>query len=217
MALIVNEIFTSFQGEGAFIGRKSLFIRLQGCNLACSWCDSKYSVSKQGGIELSFQEMLNYYIKGEFNNVVITGGEPLIQQHDPEFNKMIDYFISADKTIEIETNGTIIPDFPGKDTVMFNVSPKLENSGMGEHFSYEALKWFADNYQHFKFVVDPYDENCLGEIYALQDEFKIEDAEIYLMAEGVTKEEVTKGTIELMQMDHPFNVTTRAHILFNVK
>lgn len=217
MALFVNEVFTSFQGEGPFIGRKSLFIRLQGCNLACKWCDSKFSISKQGGIELTFQEMLNYYIKGEFNNVVITGGEPLIQQHDPEFHMMIDYFIRADKTIEIETNGTIMPDFQGMEQVMFNVSPKLENSGMGKFFSSEALKWFADNYHDFKFVVNPQDPYCLSEIYTMQDSFMIKDESIYLMAEGTTPEKVIAGTTALMDMDHPFNVTTRAHILFNVK
>lgn len=218
MPLFVNEIFNSFQGEGPFIGRRSLFIRLQGCNLACSWCDSKFSISKQGGLEYSFKEMLDYYIKGEYNNVVITGGEPLIQQQDPEFHKMIDYFTQADKTIEIETNGTIMPDLLYRwDNVMFNVSPKLENSGMQKFFSSEALKWFSDNYHEFKFVVNPFDPYCLREIYAMQDAFMIRNESIYLMAEGITLDEVLEGTTALMDMDHPFNVTTRAHILFNVK
>jgi len=131
--LLVDEIFHSIQGEGPNTGKSSLFIRFSNCNLSCAHCDSKHSWTSKDSLHFSVGELVYEIVKlrslQNFNNLVITGGEPFVQgnqvallvqviQSDPTF---------ADMTIEVETNGSIINTiFPGA-RVHFNVSPKLSS------------------------------------------------------------------------------------------
>src|SRR4051812_8767836 len=79
------EIFVSFQGEGVSLGRPSVFVRLAGCNLSCSWCDTRYtwdwaaSSRAQHVTTLSVTAVLETIRASGVPNVVITGGEPLLQ------------------------------------------------------------------------------------------------------------------------------------------
>lgn len=75
----VNEIFDSIQGEGKWTGVPSTFIRLQGCTVGCSWCDTKYTWGK-GGEPMHQEQILS---KITHKHVVITGGEPTIWNLDP--------------------------------------------------------------------------------------------------------------------------------------
>ena len=72
----VKEVFDSIQGEGCMIGMPVTFIRLQGCNLACPWCDSKETWGQKTYTEYT-AEQLAMQVNQE--TVVITGGEPTIQ------------------------------------------------------------------------------------------------------------------------------------------
>jgi 7-carboxy-7-deazaguanine synthase len=92
----VNEIFESLQGEGPDAGVPATFIRLAGCNLRCAWCDTKYAFDN--GIELSVEEVMSQ-VRSKY--VVITGGEPLLQE--PALRALVD---RLDCNIAIETNGT---------------------------------------------------------------------------------------------------------------
>ena len=77
MNMIVNEIFTSIEGEGIRAGRLCTFIRFTGCNLRCSWCDTRYAFDE--GREMSVREILDS-VPADARCVTVTGGEPLLQK-----------------------------------------------------------------------------------------------------------------------------------------
>ncbi len=78
----VSEIFTSIEGEGIFVGKKTLFIRFSGCHLKCRWCDTKYALPLDSGTEYQIDEIEDLIIRElqPFTyKVNFTGGEPLLQ------------------------------------------------------------------------------------------------------------------------------------------
>lgn len=77
--LRVNEVFTSIQGEGYWTGLPVVFLRLQGCNLSCPWCDSKRTLNPDGGRLWHIGDLLNSIRMRKPATVVITGGEPMMQ------------------------------------------------------------------------------------------------------------------------------------------
>jgi 7-carboxy-7-deazaguanine synthase len=84
----VNEIFYSIQGEGTLVGVPSIFLRLTGCNLRCSFCDTTYAYEQ--GTEMSIQEILDEIKKFACTTVCLTGGEPLLQKDAP---KLIEWLL----------------------------------------------------------------------------------------------------------------------------
>jgi organic radical activating enzyme len=174
MKLAVSEVFYSIQGEGPTTGYPAVFVRLGGCNLMCggegtqkdkelhdgaTWrCDTievwMKSRAKQFKDILPI-DCINAIKKGA--NLIITGGEPLMQQTNViEFIKYVKNNYNNNCYIEIETNGTIIPD----DNLcllvnQFNCSPKLKNSGMSELKTYNiyAIEKFNKYNTAFKFVL----------------------------------------------------------------
>lgn len=94
----INEIFYSLQGEGAFTGTPSVFIRLAGCNLKCPFCDTEHNPF----IEMSEAKILDEIFKYPAKHIVITGGEPLLQLTCSfvERLRILNFFV------QIETNGT---------------------------------------------------------------------------------------------------------------
>ncbi|MCK5594994.1 radical SAM protein [bacterium] len=98
----VNEVFKSIQGEGSFAGKLCSFVRLSGCNLRCSYCDTKYAYEK--GNDLSIEKIVRKVKILGLSLVEITGGEPLLQK---ETTKLVDTLIEQKHTVLIETNGTI--------------------------------------------------------------------------------------------------------------
>ena len=98
----INEIFYSLQGEGNWTGRPNIFIRTSGCNLRCSYCDTKYAY--EDGKEMNADEILKQISKYHCKYVCITGGEPLLQD---EVLDLIDALSKKDYKICIETNGSL--------------------------------------------------------------------------------------------------------------
>jgi len=101
MALKVNEIFYSIQGESTYAGRPCVFVRLTGCNLRCSFCDTKYAYEE--GEELDIDDILTRVAKHDCGLVEVTGGEPLLQKETPV---LIDRLIKKNYEVLLETNGT---------------------------------------------------------------------------------------------------------------
>jgi 7-carboxy-7-deazaguanine synthase len=99
----VNEIFRSIQGEGINQGRPCTFIRFAGCNLDCTWCDTRRA--RSGGVEMDQNAILGRVRELGGRYVCITGGEPLLQ--GPPLLSLVRDLSSAGYTIDIETNGTI--------------------------------------------------------------------------------------------------------------
>ena len=117
--LQVNEIFQSVQGEGIWVGSPCTFIRLSGCNLRCSWCDTKDSWEQ--GKNMSIPEILQHINPTSRNMIVITGGEPLLQNNDILPLVQALKKLPGSPRIHLETNGTLNTGIP---LDWITVSPK---------------------------------------------------------------------------------------------
>lgn len=102
MTLKINEIFYSIQGESSFAGRPCIFIRLTGCNLRCTWCDTQYAYYE--GSMMSPSDILTRIRNYMCSIVEITGGEPLLQEDTPLLVKQL---LDEDYEVLLETNGTM--------------------------------------------------------------------------------------------------------------
>lgn len=104
--LMVNELFYTIQGEGPDAGRPAIFLRLTGCNLRCYFCDTEFEKGQHFTLENVFNEILNQALRNPCRLVVITGGEPLLQNVVPLIKKLNDRGIA----VSIETAGTVCYD-----------------------------------------------------------------------------------------------------------
>src|SRR6266508_6610046 len=155
------EIFASIQGEGPTRGLPSVFVRLAHCNLRCTWCDTKYTWDWETYdpaaevVEHPAEAVVDAVERLHHRNVVITGGEPLIQQR--AVVPLADRLKAGGHRIEVETNGTILPLVELASAVdQWNVSPKLSNSRNPDwqRLVPEVLSWYsAQPNTVFKFVV----------------------------------------------------------------
>ena len=100
--LLITEIFYSLQGETSLSGIPFIFIRLTGCNLRCSYCDSVYSF--KGGKRLHFNEVLAEVKKYKTRHVLLTGGEPLLQRGTVPFINLLN---QENYHVSIETHGEV--------------------------------------------------------------------------------------------------------------
>lgn len=102
--MLVNEIFSSIEGEGIRAGYPVTFIRLYGCNLHCSYCDTRYSCEGGEFTKMSVEEILDKVAELGFYRVTLTGGEPLIHR---DVNDLIHTLVRAGYEVNIETNGAV--------------------------------------------------------------------------------------------------------------
>ena len=208
------EIFESIQGEGRNIGEEVLFIRLKGCTLHCCFCDTKDSWDpknplNEGKVSLSVEELSEKILSSNRKRVVITGGEPLIQQKEI-------ILLPRERKYEIETSGTVMPT---KEMVFmvdqWNISPKLSNSGNSkdERFKPEILSFFASlSNADFKFVVGKKED--IQEVLEIVDSIGIKSEHVLLMPLGQTIEELSLSdpVAEELAKEHGFQKTDRLHI-----
>ena len=137
----ISEIFLSIQGEGPQVGMLSWFVRTAGCNLDCEWCDTTYAKT---GKEMDRETIFEKIPPLVCGNVVITGGEPLLQN-----NKLLDLLKILPHNIYVETNGTIYDsNIIGYGS--FIVSPKLQY--LNEGYLKVLKKWAG--IATFKFVIN---------------------------------------------------------------
>ena len=125
----VVEKFVSINGEGQRAGEPAAFVRFQGCNLCCSWCDTKWAnVPDCPYEEMSPAEVAAWADETGITNVTLTGGEPLLQK---EMGELLPLLLADKKhRVEIETNGSVdIAPFCEKDRPAFTLDYKLPGSG----------------------------------------------------------------------------------------
>ncbi|GLI53078.1 MULTISPECIES: radical SAM protein [Thermodesulfovibrio] len=146
----VCEIFASIQGESSLAGIPMVFVRLTGCNLRCSYCDTKYAYYE--GEELSVNKVLEKIHSFTFQYVEITGGEPLLQD---ETYKLINELVKSHNVL-IETNGSI-PIEKVNPEVKIIMDIKTPGSGMSEKNYIENLR-FLKNIDEVKFVLTNRDD-----------------------------------------------------------
>lgn len=125
----VYECFQSVQGEGSTIGTPAYFLRTAGCNLQCPWCDTKYAIDPNSSVSkfIPIKSLAGDINATGLDNVVYTGGEPLIQWK--QLFKLSEELRPGITSIIIETNGTRFPPLDESLTKMFFVvSPKFYDS-----------------------------------------------------------------------------------------
>jgi len=199
--LKISEIFYSIQGEGPQLGMPAVFIRTSGCNLDCVWCDSKYA---KKGEKKTIEEIVNDVKSFNVPNIIITGGEPMIQ---PQIEKLIKSFTK--NKVYIETNGTI---YNSKliGFATFIVSPKLQY--MNDEYKKCIEKW--KKHCIFKFVVG--NRKDFMEILDFCEELQIKD-HVYMMPKGMDKQTLKRRTpilINLIKDYAPhFRFSPRFHIM----
>ncbi len=218
--LMVAEVFgPTVQGEGPSQGRRAVFVRLSGCHLACSWCDTPYTWDPTRfdldaeRVSMTVAQVLEEVAARSSDTVVITGGEPLLQQ--PGLLEVASHLHRSGHRVEVETSGTVPPRPELVNAVSaFNVSPKLSNSSMTprRRIRPDALRAFVDTDKAvFKFVV--VDQADLNEISELEHAHGL--APIWVMPEGRRQEEVLTRMRLLADpvIARGWNLTTRLHIL----
>ena len=215
------EIFYSIQGEGVNIGVPTVFLRLALCNLKCDWCDTKYTWDwDHYEYEKEVRDMSLAAVEEEItqfgcSNLVITGGEPLMQARQmvtlAQSLKNLDYFI------EVETNGTLVPPQEFSSLVdQWNVSPKLANSANSvKHREVpRALNYFAGlPNAYFKYVVENPDD--IQEIVSLNSTYGIASASTLLMPQAVDSTELLQISGWLVErcQETGFRFSTRLQVL----
>lgn len=119
-ALWVQSVFYTLQGEGPFIGKPALFVRLAGCNLACFWCDTDFESSNWHPTLDELMSRIHSEKPDSCKLVVITGGEPFRQNLAP----LVEQLLSENLDVQIETNGTLWFDLPEHPNLYIVCSPK---------------------------------------------------------------------------------------------
>ncbi len=217
----ISEIFHSIQGEGRLVGVPSVFIRVSGCNLRCTWCDTPYASWNPEGEEMSPDLIARTIKRYRASHVVITGGEPMIF---PEITELSALLGESGYHITIETAATIYHpvtcDLASISPKMANSTPFVRDSGREaarhEHLrlNRDVIQRFMDNFEHqLKFVVDaPGDlveiEELVGSLSGVRPE------NVLLMPQGTTVEELRSKATWLADacMERSFRYCPRLQI-----
>ena len=195
ITLHISEIFCSIQGEGEHAGTPSVFVRTNGCNLRCHFCDTPYSSWEPQGSIWTVEDVFREVRRYEQTHVVITGGEPLLQ---PGVTPLVEMLRKESHYVTIETAGTI---YRPVDANLMSVSPKRENSSpkspgrwkdrhdMLRHNPAVLQEIISKHNCQFKFVIER--EEDVEDVKAFQKEFpELDSSNVWLMPQAITKEDL---------------------------
>ena len=217
--LRISEVFASLQGEGASVGMPATFLRLGDCNLSCQYCDTAYSWDWRRydrKLELFEEPVLVTAARIRQlapRRLVITGGEPLLQQAalEPLVQELREF------CVEVETNATIVPSQGLLEGVtQWNASPKLASSGMPQpqRAKPEVLAALLGTQRAWlKFVVTGTED--LDEIRQLVQSSQWPVEKVILMPEARTAAELRDRSTPIAEaaMQHGYRFSTRLHVL----
>jgi 7-carboxy-7-deazaguanine synthase len=216
---ILAERFVSVQGEGPLAGQRCAFVRFSRCNLDCSWCDTPYTWDWSRfqpslvASRVPVDEIAIWVAGTGVDLVVVTGGEPLLQQR--ALRELV-ALLPASVRVQVETNGTRVPDPSLADRVtLWVVSPKPANSGVPRNRRIvpdALLALRRTGRAAFKFVVCDVEAD-IAEIAALVEEHNLRP--VWVMPEGTTVAAVLAGTAALLgpASEQGWNLSTRLHVL----
>lgn len=230
--LRIQERFVSVQGEGMLVGVPSSFVRVSGCNLRCTWCDTPRTSWSPEGEMMTLDELVRWCGLGP-RHVVLTGGEPLLFPAAAELSRQLR---AAGHHLTIETAGTVLP--PGIEADLMSISPKLSHSTPWERAEREGkpklatmhesarlrvdiLNQLIDGFEsQLKFVVRTASPQTLAadlaEIDALLEELgaaKLRER-VILMPEGTDSDSLLSGYRLAMEtcLRHGYRLGLRLHI-----
>jgi 7-carboxy-7-deazaguanine synthase len=222
--IAVSEIFgPTVQGEGPFMGQRCSFVRLGGCNLSCSWCDTPYTwdstrYNLRDEISNESVEAILLRLPVDPGVIVISGGEPLLQQKKPDWTTLMDRLSKVGDGVHIETNGTIAPN-PG--TMLadhISVSPKPPSANTGGDITQETMNAWRHVASSFtslawKFVAK--DTSDLDWIDAFVNQHDLMQEQVWVQPEGITSEQhlTTLHTLADHIVERGYNISTRLHLL----
>lgn len=221
--LRVAEMFTSLQGEGPAAGRWATFLRLSGCNLSCSWCDTpytwdakRYRVVAEETAHLTAEDVLGG-VDHRARLLILTGGEPLLQQSRPAMTELLER-LPGRVRLDVETNGTLEPVRTLVDRVgTWVVSPKLENAGPHRgHQDPRLHRYWTQSrppQAHLKLVCRDTSEAYHAVLAA--DAWEWPRHQTWLMPEGQDADEVLARWSEVAEVaaEMGVNATLRLHVL----
>jgi organic radical activating enzyme len=224
--LPISELFTdTLQGEGPAAGRAASFLRFMGCNLSCEWCDTKYTWDstthdlRAGTTWMTVEAITERLLNTHSGIVVLTGGEPLLQQEHPAWGKLL-VALSGRRRIHIETNGTVAPT---RTTLVaaeiITVSPKLPNAGAHRGHQDPTIRSeyvdLANNYPglHLKIVCRTADDVLATARMAKSLHWPWD--RVWVMPEGTTPIELAERwpIIAAAAARYGINATHRLHVL----
>lgn len=220
--LLVAEVFgPTFQGEGPSCGQQALFLRLSRCNLSCPGCDTPYTWDRsrydlrEHTERRTAASLISWALDRPTPLVVVSGGEPLLQQD--RMLPVVAALTAAGRRVEIETNGTVSPSPELVDQVAaFNVSPKLAafaaERDADRRINPAALSTLvASGKSVFKFVVGSVGD--LDEVGDLVARFGL--APVWVMPEGIASKVIVARMRDLADavLARGWNLTTRLHVL----
>ena len=157
----VNEIFKSIDGEGLRTGELTTFIRLAGCNLRCSYCDTCYALKNSNGTEMSVDEIVKKAKKMDYRNITLTGGEPLIHR---DVDDLISKLCENGFYVNIETNGSVpIDKYITNKNIILTMDYKLPSSGVEKNMNLNNLEKLREN-DVLKFVIGKDDFDKLKQV-----------------------------------------------------
>ena len=226
------EVFASLQGEGPHIGRPSVFVRLSGCNLSCSWCDTPYTWNWVGTafhhraerkyeraeerVRVELDDLVSHIAGLSPRAMVFTGGEPMLQQAALAalLPRLVDRVGAV--TVDVETNGTVRPQ-PAFDALVdrYVVSPKLESAGMdaASRLPLAILSVFAaDPRAAFKWVVGG--QADLDALDRLNGSLDVPPERMWLMpeADNVTDLERATPAVAAAALARGWHFSDRLHL-----
>lgn len=222
----VSETFLSMQGEGPSAGQRAVFLRLAGCNLACAWCDTRYSwdwhrYDRQASTRECDAEVLAADLARladpHTRLLVLTGGEPLLQQ--PAMAGLLDslYKTAPHIRCEVETNGTVLPAPALTERVhRYVVSPKLAHSGVPSRSRWrpDTLAAFAAQPQSvLKIVAAGVDDLREAEVIAAAAGFAPHRVWIMPLADAADSMLAGARALAGPALDAGFNLALRQHLL----
>ncbi len=178
MSFPVVEKFVSINGESICAGEPAVFIRFRGCDLNCSYCDTKWANSMSAPAEmLSAKDISSYVESTGITDVTLTGGEPLLQK---DIKTLIEMLVSNGHRVEIETNGAHPIDVLAASECrpVFTLDYKLPSSGM-ERFMLTDNYKYLDTNDAVKFVSG--DINDLEAARAVIERYRLtEKCKVYI-------------------------------------
>lgn len=222
-SLVVSEIFgPTVSGEGPTLGQRCSFLRLGGCNLTCTWCDSAFTWDASRHdlraelTRMDAEEIVRQLLATGTRFTIVSGGEPLLQQRYAGWNAVLRGLTGAGVRVEVETNGTVEPTAEtARLLTRFTVSPKLAHSGVSEdkRIVPTALKALAATGKAaFKFVCATAED--VAEVGELVRAHSIPARRVWVMPEGRDSAALCRHLAAIADpaVTAGFNVTTRLHI-----